>query len=158
MEHELTCAKTYKMKNITYICTMYTHTHTHTRTVLHLCHSTWTSCSWVQFCAQFYCKNRKTVFYVFFPKIQALLFIYWTDCSQIWHLEKEHTARETVGYISVLLAMVQYNLPHFTSAQNVILIFLTNGSHTGRSRFVRGMFLKNIMQTDIMKIKHKITI
>jgi len=52
MEREMTCAKTYKMKNIprTYTHTN-THTNTHTRTVSHLCHSTWTSCSWVQFCA-----------------------------------------------------------------------------------------------------------
>jgi len=79
------------------------------------------------------------VFYVFFPKIQALLFIYLTDCSQIWYLEKERITRETVWYISVSLAMVQYNLPHFTSAQNVIFIFLTNGSHTGSSRFMSGV-------------------
>ena len=111
------------------------HTHTHTCRVLHLCHSIWTSCSWVQFCAYLYCKNRKMVFYAFFHKIQALSWIYWTDCNEIWYLE-ECITTEIVRYVSTSLVLVQYNLPHFTSAENVIFISLKNGSYTGRSHFM----------------------
>ena len=41
--------------------------------------------------------------------------------------------------ITVSFALVQYNLPHFTLAQNVTFIFLTNGSHTGGFHFMSGL-------------------